>query len=43
MVFDADTDDVFHETPLTLWREVLRRQGGRLRWIADAPDDLSAN
>lgn len=43
MVFDADPDDVFHQTPWTLWRDVLRRQGGRLRWIADAPDDLSAN
>ena len=30
------------ETTMT-WREVLRRQGGRYAWIADAPDDLSAN
>lgn len=43
MVFDAEPDDVFTTTPSTLWREVVRRQGGGLRWIADAPDDLSAN
>ena len=29
--------------PDELWRTVLRRQGGRLGWLANAPDDLSAN
>jgi putative transcriptional regulator len=43
MVFDAIPDDVFTPHPDQLWRVVLRRQGGRLAWIADAPDDLSAN
>lgn len=43
MVFDAQVDDVFTDAPDQLWRRVLRRQGGRLAWIADAPDDLSAN
>ncbi len=43
MVFDTEPDDVFTETPDTLWRDVVRRQGGALRWIADSPDDLSAN
>ena len=36
-------DDVFTAAPDDLWRIVLRRQGGRLAWLADAPDDLSAN
>jgi putative transcriptional regulator len=43
MVFDAVDDDVFTDRPDQLWREVVRRQGGRLAWIADAPDDLAAN
>lgn len=43
MVFDAEDDDVFTDAPGDLWRRVLRRQGGRLAWIAGAPDDLSAN
>ncbi len=43
MVLDANPDDVFTSQPDQLWRVVLRRQGGRLAWIADAPDDLSAN
>ena len=43
MVLDAVPEDVFCREPEHLWRVVLRRQGGRLAWIADAPDDLSAN
>lgn len=43
LVLDAEPDDVFGATPTQLWRTVLRRQGGRLAWLADAPDDLSAN
>ena len=43
MVFDARRDDVFHGEPEDLWRHVLRRQGGRVAWIANAPDDLSMN
>lgn len=43
MVFDAVDDDVFTDRPDQLWREVVRRQGGRLAWIADAPDDITAN
>jgi putative transcriptional regulator len=43
LVLDAETDDVFAHEPDDLWRTVLRRQGGRLAWLADAPDDLSAN
>ncbi len=43
LVLDADPADVFASEPDELWRTVLRRQGGRLAWLADAPDDLSAN
>jgi putative transcriptional regulator len=43
LVLDAEPDDVFATEPDELWRTVLRRQGGRLAWLATAPDDLSAN
>lgn len=43
MVLDAELADVFSPQPADLWRTVLRRQGGRLSWVANAPDDLSAN
>ena len=43
MVLPSEADDVFSARPSELWRAVLRRQGGRLAWVANAPDDLSAN
>jgi putative transcriptional regulator len=43
LVVDAEPDDVFTDRPAELWRTVLRRQGGRLAWLANAPDDLNAN
>ena len=43
IVLDSRLEDVFCAEPEHLWRAVLRRQGGRLAWLADAPDDLSAN
>ena len=43
LVLDAEPGDVFADDPDDLWRGVLRRQGGRLAWLATAPDDLSAN
>ena len=43
IVLDAEPDDIFDDDPDELWRAVLRRQGGRLAWLADVPDDLSAN
>ncbi len=43
MVLSAEAADVFGPDPENLWREVLRRQGGRVAWLANAPDDLSAN
>ncbi|HSM66265.1 MAG TPA: YqgE/AlgH family protein [Ilumatobacteraceae bacterium] len=43
LVLDSEPGDVFSAEPDELWRTVLRRQPGRLAWLADAPDDLSAN
>lgn len=43
LVLDAEPADVFADQPDDLWRSVLRRQSGRLAWLATAPDDLSAN
>ena len=43
MVLTAEPADVFGPNPEQLWRDVLRRQGGRVAWLANAPDDLSAN
>lgn len=43
LVLDSAPADVFTEVPQDLWRDVLRRQPGRLAWLANAPDDLSAN
>jgi putative transcriptional regulator len=43
LVLDPEPNDVFTSEPDELWRDVLRRQPGRLAWLADAPDDLSAN
>jgi putative transcriptional regulator len=43
MVLPAEQDDVFSDEPDGLWRAVIRRQGGRIAWVANAPDDLSSN
>lgn len=43
MVFDAEADDVFSTAPEGLWRRVLKRQGGRVAWLANAPDDIALN
>jgi len=43
LVLDAEPGDIFDGQPDVLWRTVLERQGGRLAWLASAPDDLSAN
>ncbi len=42
-VVDVEPGDVFTDHPDELWRDVLRRQPGRLGWLAEFPDDLSAN
>jgi putative transcriptional regulator len=43
LVLDAEPADVFSSRPTDLWHHVLRRQPGRLAWLALAPDDLSLN
>lgn len=43
IVLDSDPADVFTSDPDELWRAVLRRQPGRLGWLASAPDDLAWN
>ena len=43
LVLDPDPSDVFTPEPDDLWRSVLRRQPGRLSWLASAPDDLESN
>jgi putative transcriptional regulator len=43
LVLDAEPEDVFATEPGELWRSVLRRQTGRLAWLAEAPDDLNSN
>ncbi len=43
LVLDAEIADVFSDRPEDLWYTVLRRQPGRLSWLALAPDDLSFN
>ena len=43
LVLDAEHDDIFSPHPHALWRNILRRSGGRKALLADAPDDLSWN
>lgn len=43
MIVTADAEDVFSREPTSLWRRVLKRQGGRTAWLANAPDDLTSN
>ncbi len=42
-VVDATPDDAFTRAPETLWRDVLRRQPGKLAIFAYAPTDPSSN
>ncbi|HVL04040.1 MAG TPA: YqgE/AlgH family protein [Acidimicrobiales bacterium] len=43
VVLDAAPDDVLCATPERLWRLVLRRQGGKLAWLANVPPDPRMN
>ncbi len=43
LVVAAEPEDIFSTEPGELWRVVLRRQGGRTAWLANAPDELSMN
>lgn len=42
-VVDSVPSDVFTERPETLWRDVLARQQGSLRLLADFPADAALN
>lgn len=42
-VLDTERGDVFTGEPDRLWREVLRRQQGPLRWVAWFPADPTLN
>jgi len=43
MVVEAVVDDVFAPDPETMWRSVLRRQGGKLAMLANFPPHPSMN
>lgn len=43
VVLDAAPDDVLGAAPERLWRRVLRRQGGKLAWLANVPLDPRTN
>ncbi|HEY8545749.1 MAG TPA: YqgE/AlgH family protein [Acidimicrobiales bacterium] len=43
MVVDAEVEDVFASDPETMWRAVLRRQGGKLARLANFPPHPSVN
>lgn len=43
MVVDAVIEDVFAPDPETMWRSVLRRQGGKLSMLANFPPHPSMN
>lgn len=42
-VVDADPADAFSDNPETLWRDILKRQRGRLAMFAYAPKDPQVN
>jgi putative transcriptional regulator len=42
-VVDADPADPFSDNPETLWRDILKRQRGRLAMFAYAPKDPQVN
>lgn len=43
LVLSARFELVFDDNPGTLWRRILRDQGGLFRLLADSPDDLAFN
>lgn len=42
-VVGAESGDAFTDSPQTLWRRVLRRQGGDLALVSTFPEDPSLN
>ena len=43
IVVAAETNDVFGNQPTDLWRRVLDRQPPPIKWLANAPSDVSLN
>jgi putative transcriptional regulator len=43
IVGDATPADILSDHPTGLWRETLRRQGGRTAWLANMPLDPAVN
>jgi putative transcriptional regulator len=43
IVADFAMADLFASEPAELWRAVLRRQSGRIAWMANYPDEISTN
>ena len=43
IVLAAETNDVFGNQPADLWRRVLNRQPPPIKWLANAPGDISLN
>lgn len=43
LVVDAAPGDALCAAPADLWRDVLRRQGGSVAWLANHPDDPALN
>lgn len=43
LVVDAEPADVFRPDPGRLWTDVLRRQPGRISWLANFPQDPRLN
>ncbi|MGA3181023.1 MAG: YqgE/AlgH family protein [Verrucomicrobiota bacterium] len=43
LVHPATVELIFQPNPEELWRNILRHKNAKLRWLADAPDDLSWN
>jgi putative transcriptional regulator len=43
IVLEAEPDDALADDPEELWGSVLKRQGGVLALLANAPEDISTN
>jgi putative transcriptional regulator len=43
LVHPATLELVFPPNPELLWKQIISQQNGPLRWLADAPEDLSWN
>ena len=43
LTFPASLDLVFHGDPKSLWQLVLRKKGGKYRFLAESPEDISWN